>query len=54
MDTQRSKFYWGDINHGYFVDKYIDENEKEWYYAISDHVSLGSSTGPGGSGRMAE
>lgn len=25
METQRGKFYYGDINHGYFLDKYIDK-----------------------------
>lgn len=25
LNTQRGKFYWGDINNGYFVDKFIDE-----------------------------
>jgi len=25
MDTQRGKFYFGDINNGYFIDKYIDD-----------------------------
>lgn len=25
MQTQRGKFYWGDINHGYFVDKFVDK-----------------------------
>lgn len=29
MDTQRGKFYWGDINHGYFVDKFIDNSVKQ-------------------------
>lgn len=26
QDTQRGKFYWGDIEHGYFVGKFIDKN----------------------------
>ena len=25
-ETQRGKFYFGDINHGFFVDKFIDDN----------------------------
>lgn len=25
-NTQRGKFYFGNVNHGYFVDKFIDEN----------------------------
>lgn len=37
MDTQRSKFYWGDINHGYFVDKYIDENVKPPKISINEY-----------------
>ena len=28
METQRGKFYFGDIEHGFFVDKYIDKNVK--------------------------
>ena len=28
MDTQRSKFYWGNIDNGYFVDKFVDKNVK--------------------------
>lgn len=28
MNTQRGKFYWGDIEHGYFVDKFVDKNTK--------------------------
>lgn len=28
MQTQRGKFYWGDINNGYFVDKFVDKNVK--------------------------
>lgn len=28
METQRGKFYWGDINNGYFVDKFVDKNVK--------------------------
>ena len=28
QETQRGKFYWGDINHGYFVSKFIDRNVK--------------------------
>ena len=37
MDTQRGKFYWGDINHGYFIDKYIDENVKPPRVTINEY-----------------
>lgn len=37
METQRSKFYWGDINNGYFVDKYVDEKVKPPKVMINEY-----------------
>lgn len=37
INTQRGKFYWGDINSGYFVDKFIDNNVKPPKILINEY-----------------
>lgn len=36
-DTQRGKFYWGDINNGYFVDKFIDNKVNKPKILINEY-----------------
>ncbi len=37
METQRGKFYWGDINHGYFVDKFVDKGIKQPKVIVNEY-----------------